>query len=407
MTTVHQILKQINNFFDADTLAELMKSYDVIKRKRELEPSALLKALLKNSLKSEVSISDIVESLYEDDKINVSKPAMYKKLLKCEDFFIELLTRLLNKRTTSKKNYRKFKDLNDIVILDGISINKTKKIQVLYSNFNQKIINIDIEGSQKNDQSYKRHLDYMLPNQLLVADLGYFCVDSFRKIKEKGAFFLSRYIKTTSLWQSKQSKIDLNKFLLQQEKNEIDIPILIGSSKLSCRLICIRLNPKDKLKRARNIAKKRFKDRRLKRINHEWDGWNIFVTNLPNIKYTASLCYEIYASRWQIELLFKSMKSKCLQINNANYITALGKIMFYCKLIIAVLIFTLRGQKRIDISIAKLFKVSCRILINNIHRIGSWRLSFIRKIQKSIERFCITSMHKSRLSSYAKVNSYA
>lgn len=407
MKTVQQILKQINNFFDTSTLAGLMKSYEVIKRKREIEPSAFLKALLKNSLKSEVSISDIVESLYKDDKISISRPAMHKKLLKCENLFIELLNQLLNKKNITNGNCRKFKGLDDILILDGSTINKNKKIQVIYSNFQQKIVNIDVTESNKNDQSYKNHLDHIAPSQLLVADLAYFCVDSFRKIKEKGAFFLSRYFKTTSLWKSKETKIDLNDFLAKQEANEIDIPVLIGSSKLLGRLICIRLNPKDKVKRAINLAKKRFKDRRLKIINLEWDGWNIFVTNLPKTKFEAGLCYEIYASRWQVELLFKAMKSKCLNISKTIYNTALGKIMFYCKLLVAVLIFILRGQKNNDISITKLFKVTSGILLNNIHKIGSWSLLFIRKIRHVIDKFCKSSRYKSRLSSFERVNGYA
>ena len=157
----------------------------------------------------------------------------------------------------------------------------------------------------------------------------------------------------------------------------------------------------------KDCIKKKNKDRRLKESNEVCDGWSIFVTNLPKIKYEASLCYEIYASRWQIELLFKAMKSKCLHIEKAIFTTALGKIMFYCKLLMAVLIFILRGQKNINISITKLFKVTSGILSNNIHQIGSWPLSFMTKIQHFIQRFCLTSAYKSRLSSFEKVQRYA
>ncbi len=80
MNKVHQISEQINNFFDANTISELMKNYGVIKRKREIEPSALIKTLLKQSLKSESSIADVVETLYHDDNIIISRSAILKQI---------------------------------------------------------------------------------------------------------------------------------------------------------------------------------------------------------------------------------------------------------------------------------------------------------------------------------------
>ncbi len=405
MTTLHKNLDLVNNFFGKEQIQNLMDKYGVIKRKREIEPQALLRTLLKNSLMPNASISSLVETLNYDEKIEISRQGMHKKIAHCEGFSAQLLNMILNKNKPTYDRASEVKSLKDILIVDSSEINKKEKIQLIYSVQRQKIAHIDITKVNQNDQGYRNYLDFVKSNMLLIADLGYFALDSLTEIADKCGCFLFRYFKRTSIYSIDDNKININKFLSCQNKDIIDRPILLGSSKIPCRLICLRLSQSQLIKRNQNIHKKKQRDQRLKKRNEQTDKWNIFVTNLSVTEFKPKLCYELYASRWQIELLFKAIKSGGLHINKSDIGTKLGKVMFHFKLMLAVLIFQMNNEKDRNVSIIKLLTRIPVIIVKNIEKIGKWTISVIKEIQFCIKKFCKCSTYKNRKTSYEKVRS--
>jgi RNA recognition motif-containing protein len=155
---------------------------------------------------------------------------------------------------------------------------------------------------------------------------------------------------------------------------------------LPCRLVAIKLDEESFSKRVRNLLEKKRKSPRVKvKINDILNKWTIFVTNL-NTKVKPEDLLKLYSSRWQIELLFKAMKTflKLRKINDVNQVRM--QISFYLSMIAAAIVIlvskavpaTTKLQdnklKINELSIYKMFK----IISSNISK-------FIEYINKNIK----------------------
>ncbi|WP_410525976.1 transposase [Rickettsia endosymbiont of Cantharis rufa] len=65
----------------------------------------------------------------------------------------------------------------------------------------------------RSDQGYKDYLQDINPNDLLIADLGYFVPKSFSSLSAKGAYFISRYKTDTNIYDRARNKLDLLELL--------------------------------------------------------------------------------------------------------------------------------------------------------------------------------------------------
>ena len=87
---------------------------------------------------------------------------------------------------------------------------------------NSQILLLEVRQSKEADQGYKEHMSYIEPCDLYIADLGYFDVETFRKIILLGAFFLSRYSKTCKLYNAADEEMtDLEKDIKPNNKRYI------------------------------------------------------------------------------------------------------------------------------------------------------------------------------------------
>ncbi len=156
-------------------------------------------------------------------------------------------------------------------------------------------------------------------NKLVIADLGYYDFEAFRKISEHN-YFLSRIKKNRKFYvvdadsKSGYKTINLTN-LLKQSKDFLDTEVYIKSvngEMLKVRLVGNRLNNRIAQKRIQksvlNNNKKNISSN-LKILLH----WNLVITNVPKEKLSASIVSELYRLRWQIELLFKSLKRQMYQ----------------------------------------------------------------------------------------------
>ncbi len=96
------------------------------------------------------------------------------------------------------------------------------------------------------DQAFsKRIAPYMQARDLLLSDLGYFSLKTFKEIDQKGAYFISRYLQSTDLWASDSgSKIELDKILPRISGNIYFQDVIVGyvpKTQVHCRLICLRV----------------------------------------------------------------------------------------------------------------------------------------------------------------------
>jgi len=358
MCIVTQIIKKVNTVFEPNFLKTLAQETKFIRRERVIKPKEFLVHHL--FLELEEGPNSLTDVLIEFNKDNISltKQGLNKRYTQeaC-DFFQRVLEELINFSTQERSVLNSIPFVKNIKVADSstIRLNKqlaqvfpglrnhgaTLKLQAAMNVVTNQLHSLELRPSRENDQSYTKYLDCIEKEDLSINDLGYFCIDSFKKIEEKGAFFLSRFLKSTNVYHADPhmggDKIELAPVLETTKKNRVELNILLGKSKFKCRLVALRLPPKAYNQRIKNLQEKQRKNGHSKTKSTIFDKWTIFVTNLPD-SINADTLLTLYGLRWQIELFFKMAKT-VLNLRKINYTNAYRSLIsLYVSLIaIAVL----------------------------------------------------------------------
>ncbi len=189
------------------------------------------------------------------------------------------------------------------------------KVQLVFEFLLGNLNQITLQAGREPDQKYRNYLQVVKPGSLTIVDLGYFCLDSFKAIMHKSAYFLSRFFTQTGLLTPDKQKFDLLALLQIETSDTLEVEALLGTRvkhHLPCRLICLRV-PQEVADRRRQKAKKaaRSKGYKLSQKRLAWMDWTIFITNVPASMLSVEQIALLYRVRWQIELVFKLWKSYC------------------------------------------------------------------------------------------------
>ena len=159
--------------------------------------------------------------------------------------------------------------------------------------------------------------DEIAKDDLAIRDMGYFALDVFERIIEKGAFFISRLEPKVLIFEHKNDSFvqlsykGLYRQMRQSRQSTIDIDVFIGKTKkLPVRLI-VQLIPKEIYnERMRKIHRKNQKKGYTTSDEYkEYARFNFYITNIPIKEITSTEIIQMYRIRWQIELVFKVWKS--------------------------------------------------------------------------------------------------
>lgn len=218
------------------------------------------------------------------------------------------------------------------------------KLQVGYEYKQGQLGFFQVSAGNRPDQKYSPVLPGLLAKgDLALADLGYFKVKTFRQYHDNEVYFLSRFLVNTTIRQADTSElIHLDELLRRFKGNCLELNVLMGSieaEQTPCRLICLRISEQAANERRRKLQRKaQKKGRTPTQQNLALCDWTVLITNAPSDLLPAMRAYDLYRVRWQIELLFKQLKS-IMRIHQSN--TGLDNRLLcelYGKLIMAVLI---------------------------------------------------------------------
>lgn len=184
------------------------------------------------------------------------------------------------------------------------------RIQCVYELLTERFISFALSAFTRNDQASASDLLALLqPGDLVLRDLGYFTLKSFKGIAAKGAFFISRLRYGLTVYDARTGQ-PLNLRRKLRPGAELDLEIRLGQDeKLPLRLLAFPL--------PENVANERRRKARAdrdKRIAHSKDyldllGWSLFVTNAPADRLPRADAAKLYRLRWRIEIIFKAWKS--------------------------------------------------------------------------------------------------
>jgi hypothetical protein len=180
----------------------------------------------------------------------------------------------------------------------------------------------------------------VLEGGLLIFDLGYFSLDRFERVEQAKGYWLSRLQHGTKVCDEAGKPVDLPKFLAKNAiGGVVDVPVRLGEKGLPCRLVAVHVT--------QEIASRRRQRLRKNARDHGYEPseeylalqeWTIFVSNCPASLLSWKEVVVLYRARWQIERLFKLLKSYnrlADRDTNASPVRQLAEV--YIKLIAVII----------------------------------------------------------------------
>ncbi len=312
------------------------------------------------------SLAGMVDAL----ESKISRESLHDRFTESAFQYLETCAKfILSKNRQAKPLYTKLlKKFNRLLILDssswdissklsnvlpgsgGSASSANCKVQAFYEYKKGELSFFEITSGITPDNKYTKQIPEKIKSKdLLLIDLGYFCLKTFYRIIQKGAFFLSRFRIGTKLWDIETAKpIDLQKTLKTIPGNAYQMEVKMGADKetrIRCRLICLRVAQEVANKRRMKLIKEaKRKGRTPNPQNLILADWTLMITNASEELIPSKMVWHIYALRWQIELLFKQIKStiKIHHSNTANEYRL--KCEIYGKLIMAIFIHRIHGK---------------------------------------------------------------
>ena len=188
--------------------------------------------------------------------------------------------------------------------------NAGMKIQAVFNLKNEQMVDFSLSGFNQTDQAASKEiLDLVQPKDLVIRDLGYFVLDVFKDLCQRGAFFLSRLRSNVAVYCPNTGK-RLNLLSVLKKQSCTDINVFIGRDhKLPVRLVAMPVP-----EHIANERRRKARNNRDRRCNPSKEtlqllGWQIFITNVKRDIWDPSTVCKMYAIRWRIEIIFKAWKS--------------------------------------------------------------------------------------------------
>jgi IS4 transposase len=164
---------------------------------------------------------------------------------------------------------------------------------------------VKLTPERVHDQTPWRRVGGWLKGCLLLFDLGYFSYHLFDRIDRNGGFFLTRcktnanplIVAVHRQWRGQSIQPvgrRLKEVLPKLHRNVLDVEVEI------------------EFKRRAYLGRQSKAHRTFRLIairNEETRGYHVYLTNLSAHRLSAEDVQAVYALRWQVELLFKALKS--------------------------------------------------------------------------------------------------
>lgn len=287
------------------------------------------------------------------------------------------------------------------------------KVQACYEYTRGELSFFDVQPGTVPDNSYSRKLPgHVKRGELLLVDLGYFALKTFYEIAETGAFFLSRLFTLTKLlYPEKLQRIDLLGVLQKVPGNIHEMQIILGGQadvQVPCRLICLRVSEEVANERRRKLIKNaKKKGRTPGQLSLRLAEWTLMVTNVPVQWLPAKMARQLYCLRWQIELVFKQLKSvMCIHKSTTGKINRL-LCEIYGKMIMAIIIHRIHAvrnimiwnNKRREVSMDKLYKriqERAFVILGLLLKSPTAAIQYLETEIENMMKICLKNKQRSR-----------
>lgn len=239
--------------------------------------------------------------------IIISDSTKYKVSGNLGDFFKEMADKLGDKMNDSKKQVKLHMALelltNNVTLIDTTAgnvsdISKNKEIMKL--------------GGK---------------DTLELKDLGYLKISNLKQLDKTGRSYVAKLKGNINVFERKDvtvnisdlrstrypnaiTELDIDKLVETLQPGESkDIEVYVSKEEYKTRLVVTRLTKEQQEQKRKHLAKYCKRSKKDEHTRDDESKYSAYITNLSKDKFEASSINDLYSLRWQIELIFKTLKS--------------------------------------------------------------------------------------------------
>jgi hypothetical protein len=340
-TELENFLRKVSYFFGKDIIEEIAKETEFVQKESKLTGHLFLSLFVfAVSIHGNPTLEQLIGLLCTYlEGFKISRPGLYKRINeKAVVFFEKILSWALAMAIPEILKLNIPQAVKRILILDSTKFQLPDELAIYFqgnggsaSSAGMKIqFCYDYKGSfwfyrlqsaTESDHSIDNDLvEEVQPGDLSINDLGYFNVETFDGINQKGGYYLSRmktdatfYIQNEegefipfnlvrfvrSWLRSPLDRIELSGFI--RSKHNVFTPVRLIIERLPNDVVNQRLRKKNKEAQSRGYQ--------VSHRSRVLASVNLYITNAPKELLPSEYCRKLYSIRWQIELIFKAWKS--------------------------------------------------------------------------------------------------
>lgn len=314
-------------FSSLDPLAR--RSGLIIRRSRHFSAAGFVLSLLKSCVSGKASFNQLAMTLGDIEVKSSSKQAVHKRLGRAAtEFMLDVVAKSLALRwSVSDREDDMLRAFGRVIVEDssqrrvpvanhedfpahGNGQGKTAgaKFDFAFDLKTGEPVEASLHLATTQDREIGPDLvDSIRCGDLMLRDMGYYSAGEFARIEECGALWLSRLPATTGATDQRGRTIEER--LRSCRGNRVEFQARLGKDGHLARLVAVRAE--------RALAERRRRERRAAALKQGRtpsddtllrDGWHIMVTNIPGEKMDSRVLFELYAQRWQIEIVFSAWK---------------------------------------------------------------------------------------------------
>lgn len=312
----------------------------VLRKPRKITPGDLFRSVLVAVAENTPHFRSIAEKISALSSKSPSRQAVFQRLKQdsAVDFFFGAFQQVLREQTkrfidpeleaSLEKSEAVF---NRIIIEDGSVIPLHGSLSAPFKGSSNQFgdtaalrlrwafdfrsgetIDAELHHWRENDMSTTFDLlRHVRPGDLLLRDMGYFCLEALHEIHAAGAWFITRIPEGTGVADLDGKALDIPGLLAKSKKNLHRWEVKVGKSNpVKGRIVAMRIDPAkaaERKRRLRGSCRKHGITPTRKQL--AMCEWVVVFTNCGEKMMGAETIAQLYRLRWMVEIFFKGMKS--------------------------------------------------------------------------------------------------
>jgi IS4 transposase len=173
-------------------------------------------------------------------------------------------------------------------------------------------IDAQLHHWRENDMSTAFELlAFVKKGDLLLRDMGYFCLQSFHEIIAASAYFITRLPEGTVVSDEDGKRMNLLRSIRKGDRNLYEARVKVGlENPVEGRLVAARIDAAKAVQRKSRLRQSCKEQGKVATRNElAMCEWVVVFTNLEASVMDAESVAQLYRARWMVEVFFKAMKS--------------------------------------------------------------------------------------------------